>query len=782
MSNSDQFINVRPSARILRVLGDIEFEAWQCLAELIDNAFDDFLEIARSGTKWPDGFKVGVTLPRLGEPISDSSIIVQDSGRGMDLETMNNAVRAGWSSNDRFSKLGLFGMGFNIATARLGRVTRVLTARRDDEEWVGVEIDLDNIKDDFHVPVIRRAKGTPSEHGTIIEVTKLDPSRCGWLSRNAAQIRNTLGDVYSYLLSREPFELFVNDVKVPPRLPCIWDASRNVTYGKGSTAEVVPAVIPIDKKLPDADACLNCGNWQPPGETQCGECGAKTLIRKERRIHGWLGIQRFLHKADFGIDFLRNGRKILRYDKRLFSWTDPNDPLATPELEYPVELGQGGRIVGEIHLDYVPVNYQKNAFEWSDRNWISAVKFLRGDGPLLPRRAKQLNYPPNDSPLARLHRAYRRNDPGYRCLIPGNGNGPIHATTFEWADKFHKGDPEYKTDEKWWQAVVYHEAKAAGVGTTGTSASTAPSGDVLDELGLKGGGAASTPTAASAPGTSSGAVGETEQERIARYIKSGVMVPELSREYGLVEFGATVEVKVYLVNGTQVIDSNGHPTPLLLTRDRGKKYNAFIDGEHPVYKDFAEPYYAYLVLELANHLKVRAEHEMPLSEAVARIKDQQLADLKVDPAILAAQARELLGAIREKMADAVASNPDRAWQFLTPDERSMTETTVVVEGERTPFAELRESGEFISFTPLLFTARLVQEWPEAFMDGLLFKGPFAGVTTSAGKQVSVGRIVSYLYDAALLADQKVSTSEQLARCKYSLQLLRAELAGPGGGV
>jgi hypothetical protein len=86
-------INVRPSARILKVLGDIDFENWQCLAELVDNAFDDFLEIKRSGQHWPDGFRVSITLPQ-GIVSEESEVAVSDTGRGMDLTTLNNAVRA----------------------------------------------------------------------------------------------------------------------------------------------------------------------------------------------------------------------------------------------------------------------------------------------------------------------------------------------------------------------------------------------------------------------------------------------------------------------------------------------------------------------------------------------------------------------------------------------------------------------------------------------------------------------------------------------------------------
>jgi hypothetical protein len=38
-------VQITPSARILRMLGEVESEEWKCLAELIDNAFDDFNEI-----------------------------------------------------------------------------------------------------------------------------------------------------------------------------------------------------------------------------------------------------------------------------------------------------------------------------------------------------------------------------------------------------------------------------------------------------------------------------------------------------------------------------------------------------------------------------------------------------------------------------------------------------------------------------------------------------------------------------------------------------------------
>ncbi|MCF2435226.1 ATP-binding protein [Streptomyces thinghirensis] len=102
------------------MLGEIEFDEWQCVAELVDNSFDDFSEIDRSGAEWPDGYRVSVSLPSS----SSGELVVTDTGRGMDYERLERAVRAGWSGNDMHDKLGLFGMGFNVATARLGSAPR----------------------------------------------------------------------------------------------------------------------------------------------------------------------------------------------------------------------------------------------------------------------------------------------------------------------------------------------------------------------------------------------------------------------------------------------------------------------------------------------------------------------------------------------------------------------------------------------------------------------------------------------------------------------------------
>ncbi|MGW3327080.1 ATP-binding protein [Streptomyces virginiae] len=775
-------MKITPSARILRMLGEIEFDPWQCVAELIDNSFDDFTEILNAGNPWAGGFKVSVTLPSASVKSSEAQVIIADTGRGMSYELLERAVSAGWSSNDRFEKLGLFGMGFNVATARLGRRTRVLTTRPGDLEWIGVEIDLDRIGDDFEAEDITEPKNDPNEHGTRIEISRLHVERADWLRRNASNLRNTLGSTYAWLLDTRPFQLWVQGQRVKPRRHCRWGEERYVTYGSGSKAERIPAYIEIDQTFEEAEACLDCGNWQVPDLGRCGSCEGERLKPRKRRIHGWLGVQRHLDKREFGVDFLRNGRKILQWDKRLFDWQNPNDPLGVVDVEYPIELvHQGGRLIGEIHLDHVPVTYQKNAFEYSDRSWRGAVDYLRGPGPLQPEKAKRDGYPENTSPLGRLFKGYRRAAVGERCLIPGDGKRPIHEDTRRWAQRFHAGDEEYQTDAKWWNAVLNHEevvrrTKLGGVqeGTPDTANEDA----VLEALGF--GPDEPTDTSMdpepenSVPQPPPGPRQETTQERLDRYLIDSTVIPDLSRDYGLPRLGfLTVEAR--RMTATRVQDDFGLSTPVLLVQTQGGKATAFIDPAHEAFSKMGTEPAELLVVELASVLKVKAASDQSLSQLVASVRAECLPHTAVDADTIATEARELLSVIRERMASAVEEDTQKAFGYMEFDEVTATENEMIARGLVMRTDSLGTTGEFILHAPALYTVKLLEQWPEAFMDGRVFNGPYAGLTSASAKRLSLARTVGYLNDIATIASFTAADPLRLQRTRLSVRLLADEL-------
>src|SRR6266545_84363 len=91
-------VDLTPSPRLLEVLGDIPYKPWQCLAELIDNSFDDFLGDPDRDPGDPP--EVRDTLPKpMTAAAEDALVCVADNGRGMSLGELENALKAGYSSN-----------------------------------------------------------------------------------------------------------------------------------------------------------------------------------------------------------------------------------------------------------------------------------------------------------------------------------------------------------------------------------------------------------------------------------------------------------------------------------------------------------------------------------------------------------------------------------------------------------------------------------------------------------------------------------------------------------
>ncbi|WP_424183512.1 ATP-binding protein [Actinokineospora sp. G85] len=767
-------MKITPSSRVLRMLGEIEFDEWQCVAELIDNAFDDFIEVQRSGVPWVGGFKVFVDLPAA--PGDD--LVVRDTGRGMSYGQLEHAVRAGWSGNNMQDKLGLFGMGFNVSTARLGRRTRVLTTRQGDTEWIGVDIDLDEIRDDFEAQDITELKSDPNEHGTKIVISRLHRQRADRLKRNATNLRLKLGGIYSWILQNQPFELWVGGTRVKPVRHCRWGDDRQVMYN-GRVA--IPAYIKIDQKLEDALACADCGRWQSTDRTVCEDCDGPRLLARQRRVHGWLGIQRYLDKRDFGLDFLRNGRKILQWDKQLFTWRNPDGSVGNEEPEYPIDLAhQGGRIIGEIHLDHVPVTYQKDAFEYGDRGWRTAVEILRGVGPLQPKRAEELNYPENSSPLGLLFKGYRRNDAGVRCLIPGDGQKPIHEDTRRWGNEFRKGNPDYQTDERWWQAVLDHEAAKERGKTSGVRLSTPDRADeaaVQDALGL-GRSASEKKSVKESDKDPLKRAKETQANRIERYLAESIVYPELSRDFGHPSIGF-ITVDARRLEGTVLVDDAGNVTPVLLDQIRGNDYIAFLDLDHDIFQRFATDPADLILVEAAVRLKVQADSKLSHSQLIAALRDHSLSATALDTATVSLDAKEVLLEIRERMAAALdrTGDPRRAFTYLSPDELTVTENTIVANQRGGYTATLGETGDFIRFVPPLFLVHLLEQWPAAFMDGKVFNGPYEGVASPSARRISLARTVGYLSDIATQASYEGAVvPSQLLRTRLSTQLIKDELA------
>lgn len=775
-------LDLTPDPRILEVLGKIPYQPWQCLAELVDNSFDELLSDTNRDPAEPAS--VYITVPRASTSSADALVAVFDGGRGMSRTTLERSLRAGYTGKTGLGTLGLFGMGFNISTARLGNRTEVRTTRAGDDHWLVAEIDLREMqrRASFHIPVRRDNKEDPDEHGTQVIVRDVNPEMLETLRRpnTMTAVRKKLGRVYSYLLrSANPIPgvpgeslagrgiaLYLNGRRIEPWIPCVWSESRTVSY-RGSE---VAAVQVIDHELTDAYACVRCGYWQRQYNSgRCLVCDAEELELRQRRVHGWLGVQRYLHESEFGIDLVRNGRTILTDDKELFIWQDPD--TGDKFQEYPVEIPYHGRLVGEIHLDHVPVDYQKTNFKRETPEWREAVIHLRGEGPMREQKAKERGYSENRSPLGLLFKAFQRNDPGLRCLIPGDGHHATHEAAREWGRLFHQGLPEYQTDEKWYEAAARHdELKNQSRSGTGRSQD---GGDLGGRTGL-GPLPPEPPPQEDPPGGRPGATprptgGETEDERFERYQKGARELYDLAGEVTVAGIGKR-QVRVFETTA-ELINAEGIAVPVVSRAGTGMNLEVFVNGEHRVFCEFGRDPRDYAIIEIAQVLRALAGSNVPVTAVAAEVTSQ-FPDQRTTPSALRDRAQTIVARVRELMAPIVAGSPAEMWAALPGDRKIAAERDAARSNPNLDWREATRDGRFAAYLDCEAIATLVGLEPRVFLDGAVFTVNWSGWSDQEARDRQVSQVVRLLDTTGeFLSDHGVKNRLELSMIRPSLDML-----------
>ncbi|MCC6607206.1 MAG: ATP-binding protein [Anaerolineae bacterium] len=781
-----EFRDITPNPRILRTLGEIPFEPWQCIAELVDNSLDAFREDGKKDTLPNELKRVVVSWSSDNVAAKDRILEVLDTGPGMTLEEIQESVRAGYTSNNPISNLGLFGMGFNIATARLGEKTTFLSATPNSQEWVGIEIDFDILTKSgkFKAPVVRLPKHSSRGSGTKVIISRLKPGIYDRLKGSSSEIRKILADIYSPILQDGDVEIMVQGKVVTPFWHCVWESHRHVPLGRGGDS--VPAVTHINEPVGEKLFYIDKNRYLTPDEedeaqrhfVEKGEF-PDGIVKRAKLIRGWLGIQRYGDPNDYGIDFIRNGRKILRRDKSLFFFE--NLYTGTKNLEYPLELGTtfGGRIVGEIHIDHVPPTYQKNDFDRSDPSWYEVIELLRGSGPIRSKSRTQLGLEgENSAPLALLVRAYNRPDAGTRNLVAPN------KLAVEFAQKFYKGDPEYISDEKWWEAAREKDREKADKG-----AQTAPDVDAGGQLSddptqyLLGGTvlAPQKPVVSPLPQPQPGIVSEGE-DLISR---SRCLTAE-PREYGYTKCPAPFKVRIWEVVRGQ-IGEVGEGEPCKLLKD-GSECDFFFNPKHSFLRDYPVTYRELLLIGLADRFKVR--DQLDITELFTDLMVSNYPNERVSLTTLREQAAAFFEQLREKSVDLLSVREREAIDCIHESVGEVEEicNQLIYNRQLLEKFQGRTVGaiEAVSFAPVRTLVRLIDTFPEEYLDGNLFKTPFKKInlgdpnSTERVRNQAKDRLLSFLKDAQWVLGESPSApyrqmKDELIRCAHSLNFLEQEM-------
>lgn len=774
-------IDITPTPRILRTLGDIPFEVWQCLAELSDNSLDAFRDQAKSGTP-VEGARLDIAWSKENVAAQDREIVIVDNGHGMSLATLQNAARAGYSSNDPINNLGLFGMGFNISTARLGEETLFLSATAEATEWSGIRIDFAELirKGAFDAPVVTEPKKFPDECGTKIIVRRLREGIYSDLKTKETAIRRRLEIIYSAILEKGDAEVCLQGKALKPLKHCVWGSGRFVMH-KGTR---VNAVQEVDVDL--GDAWFDTSRNRYLSDLEAGDAeeqvasGQKNIVKRPRRLRGWIGIQRYFDTSEFGIDFIRNGRKILIGDKSLFGYENPD--TGTVIIEYPVELGStvGGRIVGELHVDYLIPTYQKNGFDTSDKSWRMTIDAIRGAGPILPKRRQALGYSgENTSPLGMLANAYRRTEPGTKGLALSR------EVSRTFLAEFKKGTPEYQNDDKWYKAAQEEDKSRGGENenTTNPVDSGETPSDDPDNYG---------PTEPSIPPQTPPAKPALEPQKTQESSsEKGDLMSRcdknvsLGGKYAYKAGRPAFDVTAWKVKSGQ-IRSNGQRVPCILFQD-GVEVDFFFDETHSLLEEYPITPKQLLLQSLAERFSVR-DTPVSLQEVFLALIDSHLADERINLLSLKERAESALSRIRDGLPAMLAHRISKCLALIksVPAESDSLAQALLNEAPDLLSAFQDETSDAVKVLAYVSEDTLInfiEAMPEEFLDDKVFKLPYQKIAFPDATQndrlrrVSLDKVMSYLKDIKMLlrSGSKPSKAE-LIRYANTLRVLEDRLA------
>jgi len=827
-----------PDPKVLIALTHTPMRPIDALCELIDNAIDSFY-IGKLQGRPTDSPVIVISLPTKKQLNNGTGCLrIQDNGPGMTADVAEKAIKAGYSGNNPYDTLGLFGMGFNISTGKLGNRTVFRTTRSDMNTFIQTIINLTeiNTKKNYSLPVEELPKnGDPfdaSAHGTIIEISDWWPegnqnSKCiqSLVQYGIPTIRREIGRRYASILRAGEIRIIVNEEKCEPFEHCIWDDSRFVTRKNGQ----VPAVIRLDHVVGTTKRCGSCTAILGSDDYVCPACGSTVVRTIEERIKGWVGIQRFDSETAYGIDLIRNGRAIRVGEKAAFF--EYTDELNHVIKDYPIDSIYG-RIVGEVHLDFVPVDFQKQDFQRSSLEWQKAMRFLRGESSLQPT---QPNADKNQSPIFKLFQGYRRvRQIGRGDMYMGFWDADSRAakrisrdTEKEYYEKFLQKLPGYYDDSEWWKLVetadqppvdelpecpecgAQNLKEAETCGACGCilkgkicinpdcaqpipqSAVTCPicggsqqsiilepwickvcqkKNLAANETCVHCGSVKGTPHPLSLEVLMSVSVKDDElsSERISLRLADGFMSNPL-------------KVSVYASSKPMIVPSSKIAVPMVVKKELGH-LTVFFDAGHPVFSKCNMSKKQMLASEIAQYMYAEKQNLANNSEhTISNLTWQILQECWKDTIELSTDTiykavSTLLNDILQKTKDIILADAAYYFDELSPAQKKVLTENLIRKGVNlADISTMRTDGSYIDYVPFSFIQNVFRENPDIF-----FGGGIWGTSLASGGEELLG-----LENVASARDKIISQYRNylddvitFAENKYSdpLTLQRVELS------
>ncbi|KAB1184767.1 hypothetical protein GJR98_16990 [Haloferax sp. MBLA0077] len=301
-------VSINPDPSLMEDIGAASFTVAEAIVELVANSMDAQVE----------GTDIEVDIY-----IDSSEIRVVDNAKGMNGDVLAQAVRLGVKM-DKIGKVsasrkGMFGLGMKTACASLGRRWSVTTRPVGEGTEYFVEFNLEEWTD----------RAGDSDFKWEIEIEEREPDEDGVLGVREHGTAIVVQELRDY-----------NPLAGP-----VLDKLGRAYKGH----------------IEDGDVIKVNGNRARPPEYDFIE-GSKQEFNipcgddEEHRIYGWVALDKQTHNDDiFGLNLYRENQLVEPWNKDFFK-----AHLMT------------SRIIGEVHLDFVPPNFYKRGFERQSDEWKEA--------------------------------------------------------------------------------------------------------------------------------------------------------------------------------------------------------------------------------------------------------------------------------------------------------------------------------------------------------------------------------------------------------------------------
>ena len=426
--------------------------------------------------------------------------------------------------------------------------------------------------------------------------------------------------------------------------------------------------------------------------------------------------------------------------------------------------------MGEIHLDHVGVTYQKNDFERDTREWLDAVRFIRGEGPMQPRKARDLQYDENQSTLARMFSRFRCNDAGVKCLIPGDGDKALHEKARQWGQAFHNGQPEYQMDVIWFNGAIEHDRIKSGQ----PAPDDQEADDLRDRLGLDGEGNGGGDGDRNGGQGEPGARPETESERFDRYRTRARALPGIDGHVSLGRY-ARKSVQGY-VTEIDLANADGERVPSIAHALRGGDIEVFVDATHPVFTEYGRDLRDFAWVEIAESLRTMSSGDMSVTSATAEVISQ-FPDQRFTDAAIRERADSLVNGACVTLQGLHTAMSSQLWSALSALRKEATEVRAAAANADLDWGAATRDGTFIEFLDAYGLAELVRQLPAHLLDGQVFRTKYATWTSTETRDRAAERVARLLDTVAeYLSDGSSRPSGELRLIQVVLDNLAADLA------